>query len=269
MNFSNKTSRVFGKIANKAFPHIIQTFINRLYVYVFKIDMSEFEKPCSYKTLNALFTRSLIKPRNTDAKPFNLISPTDSLIMEQGALKDYKALQIKGMEYSVLPFLGLSDTKEIESIKDYKFINLYLSPKDYHRFHAPCDLEVLEAKYFSGRLLPVNKPSLLKNKDLFNINERVVLKVRFSYNKEIAYYVAVGALNVGKMSFSFDVKIKTNAKFGDAIYTYKDCFFKAGDEIGTFEMGSTIVLIANMLFAKDAQDTIKMGQELALLNKNS
>ncbi|PAF44344.1 phosphatidylserine decarboxylase [Helicobacter sp. 11S02629-2] len=268
MNFSNKLSRIFGKIANKAFPHIIQIFINRLYVYVFKIDMKEFNKPCSYKTLNALFTRKLTKPRKLDAKPFNIISPTDSLIMEQGRLENYKALQIKGMEYSVLPFLGLSDTKDIESIKHYKFINLYLSPKDYHRFHAPCDLEVLEARYFSGRLLPVNKTSLLKNKDLFNINERVVLKVRFSYNQEIAYYVAVGALNVGKMRFNFDERIKTNASLGDAIYTYENCFLKAGDEVGMFEMGSTIVLIANVLFVKKEQDVVRMGEELALLNKS-
>ena len=156
---------------------------------LFKIDLSEFAPLESYKSLNALFTRSLAKPRDLATTPFNLISPTDSLIIESGIVEQNRALQIKGMSYDVSALLGEANA----DFSGMKYINLYLSPKDYHHYHAPCDLEVLETRYFSGKLAPVNIPSLNKNDSLYNYNERVVLKMRLKYNKSITYYVAVVA----------------------------------------------------------------------------
>ncbi len=259
---SNVISRIFGKFAHTRFPKIIQYAINRIYVNYFKIDLSEFQQIETYKTLNELFTRSLNKQRILNTKEFNLISPTDSLITEFGNICNQSALQIKGKSYNVCDLLG-----EKIDFSNYSFLNLYLSPKDYHHYHAPCDLEILEARYFSGKLLPVNKPSLYKNDNLFAQNERVVLKIRLTYNKSTAYYVAIGALNVGKMQFLFDKSIQTNAKYGNRVIKYNNPIaLKSGDEIGYFEMGSTIVLIAMANFIVKANDYVKMGDEIATLS---
>ena len=170
LHCSNFFSRLFGKLANYEFPRYFQVFINRFYVRLFKIDLSEFAPLESYKSLNALFTRSLAKPRDLATTPFNLISPTDSLIIESGIVEQNRALQIKGMSYDVPTLLGEANAE----FSGMKYINLYLSPKDYHHYHAPCDLEILETRYFSGKLAPVNIPSLNKNDSLYNYNEREI-----------------------------------------------------------------------------------------------
>lgn len=261
MFLSNSISRLFGVFANYKFPFGIQKYLNDLYVKIFKIDLSDFKSSDRYESLNALFTRELVLKRELQNNKDNLISPTDSLVMECGKVEDGLALQIKGLQYPVDELIGRDDR---EFLKNLSFINLYLSPKDYHRYHSPADLEVLEARYFSGKLLPVNKKSLLKNKYLFLLNERVVLKVRIK--DKIAYYVAVGALNVGKMVINFDDRIKSNAKLGDAKYIYEPPIsLKAGDEIGRFEMGSTVVLLFDGQILVKNNDIVKMGQEIALI----
>lgn len=258
---TNGISRLFGRFAHTRFPKNIQYAINRFYVDYFKINLDEFAPLESYPTLNALFTRSLQQPRHLEALPFNLIAPTDSLITESGRISQQKALQIKGRSYEVAHLLG--ETRDYTS---YSFLNLYLSPRDYHHYHAPCDVDILEARYFSGRLFPVHTKSLNTRNNLFAQNERVVLKMRTHYNQSILYYVAVGALNVGKMQFLFDRAIQTNAKHGDCTFTYKTPItLRAGDEVGFFEMGSTVVIIAEANWSVSAGDVVRMGQEVGTL----
>lgn len=235
MNWSNTLSRCFGKVANYPFPRAFQRLLNAGYARAFGIDMSEFDTLDSYPTLNALFTRSLIKNRPFDSSKECLIAPCDSLVMAQGDSVEGRVLQIKGMEYELSELLG-------EESGAMSYLNLYLSPRDYHRFHAPCDLEVLECRYFSGELLPVNLPSLKRNERLFVRNERVVLKCRDAWGESF-YFIAVGALNVGQMAILFEPRVKSNAKEGNAIYCYETPKrIKKGQEIGLFKMGSTVVL---------------------------
>lgn len=249
---TNKISRIFGCFANYAFPSFFQNFINRVYVSIFKIDLSDFETIENYKTLNALFTRSLKKPRVFDEDKTVMIAPTDSVVTEFGKVQENVALQIKGMEYSVEELLG-------EGVdNDYSFINYYLSPRDYHRYHSPCDMEVLEVRYFGGKLLPVNMPSLKKNKSLFVQNERVVLVAK-DKNGEKIFFVAVGALNVGKMLVHFEPRVQTNALPNQQCsYAYDaGIVIKKGDEIGMFQMGSTVVV-----FAKNIDLNLELGQRV-------
>lgn len=249
---TNRISRIFGKFAGFAFPKFIQTIINKVYVRIFDIDLEEFGRIQDYKTLNALFTRSLKKPRIFDENPSVMIAPTDSLITELGRVEGNKALQIKGMEYHVNELLG-------ESVGEgYEFVNFYLSPRDYHRYHAPCDMEVLEVRYFGGELLPVNLPSLKRNKDLFVRNERVVLIAR-DKNNEKFFFVAVGALNVGKMSLNFEPRVQTNARANQkSNFSYeKPIIIKKGEEMGMFEMGSTAVI-----FGKHLTTSLQINQKV-------
>ncbi|CRF47231.1 Phosphatidylserine decarboxylase [Helicobacter heilmannii] len=236
---SNTLSKLFGKFARCAFIPSVQWLINSVYVRLFNIDLNGFAPLKSYPTLNALFTRALATPRPIDTNPATLIAPCDSVISACGPVQDNLALQIKGMSYRVNELLG-----KREQLTNYSYCNFYLSPKDYHRFHAPCDLEIMEVRHFCGELLPVNTPALKKHQKLFIRNERVVVMAKDARG-QVLYFVAVGALNVGQIVLNFDMHIYTNAKIHPKpkIYPYDPPIaLQKGEELGRFEMGSTIVL---------------------------
>ncbi|RDU69266.1 phosphatidylserine decarboxylase [Helicobacter cholecystus] len=249
---SNRISRYFGKFASHSFSPKIQKIINSVYVKIFNIDLSEFENIESYPTLNALFTRELKVERQFDKSPKTIISPCDSLIMEQGFVQNNTALQIKGMIYCVSELLG----EALEN--EYFYTNYYLSPRDYHRYHAHCDMWIEEVRYFAGELLAVNRPSLLKNHNLFIRNERVVIIARDNKRNRV-YYVAVGALNVGQMVVNFEPRVQTNTQANiSTSYTYSEPIFIAkGEEVGMFKMGSTI-----LVFQKDYTPFAHVGEKV-------
>lgn len=262
-------SQYFGKFASHEFKPFFQKIINRSYVYFMGLDMSEFRNPTAYKTLNQLFTRHLIHQRHFSNNSNDFISPCDALITDCGHIVDDYALQIKGMRYKINELLGVHFSEhEKASLDGGDFINLYLSPKDYHRYHAPIDLQVLRIVHIPGKLYPVNIPSLKKRLNLFIENERVVIKCK-TENDNIFYIVLVGALNVGVMQLSFEPRIKTNANtFKTGIYEYSDTYLKKGDDFGCFEMGSTIVIVSekNMLTNLIKTDEhVKFGQTIAKL----
>ena len=324
-------SRIFGVIAAVKFPKFIQNFINRKYVEFFKIDMSEFDPPQSYASLNALFTRRLLRPREIAADETAFISPSDGVIFESGSCADLRAFSVKGCEYSLSELLGrtfaanesggavknLDDAADAAQAKirsdesgatyatsgvqaeiysnengasretsaedarggvntkgvNLSYANIYLSPRDYHHYHAPCDLGVLQALYIPADLYSVAKKFLLKIPNLYAKNERVILKCKIR-NGGILWMVFVGALNVGKMRFDFDARIQTNAcaSRSEALYEYENLNFKKGDHLGNFELGSTIVLVAQSEFLKfetPADTSVKFGQKIAEFNEIS
>ncbi|WP_295151935.1 archaetidylserine decarboxylase [uncultured Campylobacter sp.] len=328
-------SRIFGVIAAVKFPKFIQNFINRKYVEFFKIDMSEFDPPQSYVSLNALFTRRLLRPREIAADERAFISPSDGVIFESGTCADMRAFSVKGCEYSLSELLGRTfaasesggaDTRDIKNSDDtadaaqakiisgessaiytasdmraeiygdensvsrktsaedaqggentsgvnLSYANIYLSPRDYHHYHAPCDLSVLQALYIPADLYSVAKKFLLKIPNLYAKNERVILKCKMP-GGGILWMVFVGALNVGKMKFDFDTRIQTNAcaSRSEALYEYENLNFKKGDHLGNFELGSTIVLVVQSEFLKfeiPADTSVKFGQKIAEFNEIS
>lgn len=257
MNLSNKISRLFGHFASYEFPSPLQNLINAVYVKIFHIELGEFAPASSYASLNALFTRALTSERTINPNPIVLVAPCDSLITQMGKSTQKNALQIKGMEYSVEGLLGQKLDRE------FYYINFYLSPRDYHRYHAPCDMQICEMRYFGGELLPVNLPSLQKNQNLFVRNERVVVVAKTSSNKWI-YFVAVGALNVGSMVMHCEPKIQSNAKAHNTTYTYTTPIsVKKGEELGMFKMGSTIVLFMEQMIPDiNINQKVKFAQDL-------
>jgi len=338
-------SRIFGVIAAVKFPKFIQNFINRKYVEFFKIDMSEFDPPQSYASLNALFTRRLLRPREIATDETAFISPSDGVIFESGCCADLRAFSVKGCEYSLSELLGRTFTASesggaVKNLDDgavttngsgevgtgcakdagagmkfraaqakirgdengatyavsgvqaeiysdesgasretsaigaqggvnLSYANIYLSPRDYHHYHAPCDLSVLQALYIPADLYSVAKKLLLKIPNLYAKNERVILKCKMR-NGGILWMVFVGALNVGKMRFDFDARIQTNACANRevALYEYENLNFKKGDHLGNFELGSTIVLVAQSEFLKfsvSSETAVKFLQKIGEL----
>jgi phosphatidylserine decarboxylase len=241
-HITNIISRVFGLFADTKFPTSFQNLINIGYVKIMNLDMSDFKDPKNYKSLNELFTRKLEKKRIFDTAKNIYISPCDAIVSYSGKISKSKLFQIKGKSYSLDLLLG-SNAIYKDLVSNGNYMNFYLSPKDYHRYHAPCDLTVEKLIHIPGALYPVNFTYLNKKPSLFIENERVILECKDSYNK-IIYLVFVGALNVGKMIFHFEPSLNSNIKINKTtLFTYKNQKLKKGEEIGYFKMGSTIVMI--------------------------
>ena len=265
--WTNAISRSFGKFASKKFPSLIQHGINKIYVKSMGVDLSNFHPSSHYTTLNELFTRELLYERAVSKDPSIIISPADSLISELGCVKDTDALQIKGFKYSIKELLtkNISD-ENIEKVNSGKFINFYLSPKDYHRYHVPTDMRVTKVIHVPGLLYPVNFTYLKKIDSLFVKNERVVLEC-FDNTGRLFYMILVGALNVGKMTLSFEPSIETNIDASKLnVFEYDNVSLKKGDELGMFKMGSTVVMIFEKDFVElksEAFKKVRFGEEIA------
>jgi len=261
-------SRIFGFVAAVRFPRFLQTFINEKYVSGFKIDMSEFKEPKEYESLTALFTRELQRPRNFDVSPQAFISPSDGTCLERGVSKELKAISVKGHEYGIAELLGDSMDRS-ERDAELEYVNIYLSPRDYHRYHAPCDMRILSALYVPGELYSVAVSALLKVPNLYAKNERVVLKCELASGKKM-WLVFVGALNVGKIKFDFDARIQTNACAGNvALYEYENLSAKKGEQLGMFELGSTILILSEqgaVKFDLAAEQKLKYGDKIGTIN---
>ncbi|CAA6826505.1 MAG: Phosphatidylserine decarboxylase (EC [uncultured Sulfurovum sp.] len=240
-HYTSALSRGFGKFASKEFPSVIQHMINAGYVKLMGLDMTAFAEPSSYKTLNKLFTRAFVTTPTLPEDENALISGVDALITDAGKIVDGKAYQIKGMSYDIETLFGTHHEDLAKKVEGGEFINFYLSPKDYHRYHMPMTLKVLSLTHIPGKLYPVNFPLLRNKKDLFIENERVIIECEDEKGRAQAL-VLVGALNVGKMVVTFEENIRTNSEIREAKhYSYENLVLERGELFGWFEMGSTIL----------------------------
>lgn len=253
-------SRAFGVFANTKFPKPIQNVINKSYAKMFDIDFSEFKDPSEYESLTALFTRTLRSPRKLDC---GFISPCDGLVLYSAESFGKEAFSIKNHTYSPKELLS-NACGDGELDRGFDYANLYLSPRDYHNFHAPCDFELLSAVYESGELYSVAPKYLAKISNLYAKNERVVLRCK--RGEKLFWLVFIGALNVGKIKISCDERIQTNANLGSALYDYENESFSKGELLGCFELGSSIVIIAQkglLNFNIQENQKIKFSQKIA------
>ncbi|MBA1437399.1 MAG: phosphatidylserine decarboxylase [Epsilonproteobacteria bacterium] len=269
-HITSAISQTFGKFASKEFPKWFQNIVNNSYVKLMRLDMREFHAPSSYKSLNALFTRKLKEPREFSLDGDDFISPCDSLITDFGKIENDYALQIKGMRYKASELLGkhFSDADKA-LIEGGEFLNFYLSPKDYHRYHIPTNCKVLKVVHIPGKFYPVNIPSLKKRLNLFIENERVVIECETTKGKKF-FMVLVSALNVGVMQVAFEPRIQTNADATTPqMYEFEDLYLDKGDDFGCFEMGSTIVILSEKDMFRSLHVTsgqrVSFGQTIAKL----
>ena len=130
-------------------------------------------------------------------------------------------------------------------------------------------MRILSALYAPGELYSVAVSALLKVPNLYAKNERVVLKCELASGKKM-WLVFVGALNVGKMKFGFDARIQTNACAGNvALYEYENLSAKKGEQLGMFELGSTILILSEqgaVKFDLAAEQKLKYGDKIGTIN---
>lgn len=240
-HYTSILSSLFGKFASKEFSHGVQGFINKGYVKLMGLDMGEFRDPTTYPSLNKLFTRALETPRKLSKDSSEWLCGTDALVTDFGTITQGRAYQIKGMSYDIAELFGSYHQEAAKSVEGGEFVNFYLSPKDYHRYHMPMRLNVLSLTHIPGKLYPVNFPLLRNKKDLFIENERVIIEC-VDEKGRTHILVLVGALNVGKMVVTFEPAVQTNSNIREPKhYTYENVWLEKGELYGWFEMGSTVL----------------------------
>lgn len=270
-HYTSLLSRLFGRFAVTSFPGPFQRLINRSYVRLMGLDMREFAPTESYPSLNRLFTRALVAQRNLDPDPRAVVAPCDALITDRGQISRGQAYQIKGMAYDTAALLGEHYVDEAERLEGGAYANFYLSPRDYHRYHAPMDLQIESLTHIPGRLYPVNMPLLKRKLNLFIENERVILQAADRRGRR-HFLVLVGALNVGKMVVTFEERIHTNTAPGPVRhYRYERPIpLKKGELFGWFEMGSTIVMLSQkgaLEYAIEAGSKVRFAQTIGKLKE--
>ena len=235
-------------------------------------DLAEVREPLdSFTSLQEFFTRALRDgARAIDPDPDALVAPCDGCWGESGLIARGQLLQVKGRPYSLAALLG--DATTAKTFEGGWFATFYLAPRDYHRFHAPCDGFVSRAVHIPGALWPVNRIGVEGVPGLFAENERICafVRTRESDAREKLALAAVGATMVGKVHVAFDT-LTTNT--GERVprwrsYAHPPRLLK-GVEWGRFEFGSTLVLAS----APDALDlapqppgtTLRLGTRIGTL----
>jgi phosphatidylserine decarboxylase len=270
----NLISRVAGHLAALQLPKPIMLWVIKRFARKFNINLGEISRPLEdFESLQAFFIRELkAGVRPVDQTPTNFVSPCDGAYGQSGVVEKGLLMQVKGKSFRLAELL--SDDKWSQSLEGATYAVLYLSPRDYHRFHAPCDMRIVEAAYVPGRLWPVNLWAVANVDEVFCVNERVVMKADLpSQNTEPFAIIAVGATMVGKVKVTFDEVLTSNiqgGKYQRRSYAPFQATLSKGQELGRFEFGSTLVLVMPKKFGRiDSQEPgtpIRMGQKIGCVN---
>ncbi len=235
----------------------------------FNIDMSQAREPDwrRYENFNQFFTREL----KADARPVqdddrSLICPVDGCVSQAGSIQADRIFQAKGHDYSLTTLLG-GESSWSTTFADGEFATLYLSPRDYHRIHMPIEGKLLEVIHVPGRLFSVNPATARTLPGLFARNERVACI--FETVAGPMAMVLVGAIFVASIETVWQGVVTPPAGRERQRWDYreKDIVLKKAQEMGRFNMGSTVIL----LFGKNrialdekiqATAPVQMGQRL-------
>ncbi|TAH35984.1 MAG: phosphatidylserine decarboxylase [Planctomycetota bacterium] len=182
------------------------------------------------------------RPLPEGARPLPLsdawLSPADGTVLDHSVVSSEGSWLIKGTPYSSEELLPGSDARALQG---FQSVQIYLAPHNYHRFHAPCDLAVLEAVTAPGDLLPVDPRVVGRSHRVLARNRRVLLRCRSGDGAPL-WLLFVGALNVGRMRFTFDATLGQEPIIAGRRRYDPPPWRQAGAEMGRFELGSTIVL---------------------------
>jgi phosphatidylserine decarboxylase len=231
------------------------------------LDLSEAKKT-SFKSLHDCFTREL-RPglRPADPDPAVVASPSDAIVGAHGAIADTELFQIKGAPYSLLDLLG--DPALVEKHRNGRFVTLRLTSSMYHRFHAPYDMHIERVTFIHGDVWNVNPIALKRVERLFCKNERAVIQTHLATGEAVTL-VPVAAILVASIRLHW-LDSMLNAQTTGPTQFECDVNVQKGDELGWFEHGSTIIVLAPEHFEFDEGITegtrIRAGQ--ALLRKSS
>ncbi|MBX3272628.1 MAG: phosphatidylserine decarboxylase [Sandaracinaceae bacterium] len=261
-----RISRSLGQLASRAPGRRVLERAIAAYVDAYDVDLSDAVVPADgFRTFDEFFTRALVEgARPLEGDERTLACPADGRVEDAGPITPGARFLVKGREYSADELLA----EDASRFTGGRFAIVYLSPRDYHRVHAPASGPVHTLRHVGGTLLPVNAFGVASYPNLFARNERVVAFQRAAAG-EVAT-VLVGAIGVGRISVRFEPSVMTNVGRGPTTLRYEASsapVLARGDELGTFHLGSTaIVLTAPELACElrvSAGDRVRVGRALA------
>jgi phosphatidylserine decarboxylase len=239
----HRLTRFAGRVAS-ARRGARTTALIRWFVNKYGVDMAEAADPdiASYPSFNEFFTRAL----KDGARPLaqaDLVCPVDGAISQFGRIEDDQIFQAKGHAYSTRALVG-GDAALAGHFRHGSFATLYLSPRDYHRIHMPCDGRLVRMVYVPGELFSVNPTTARGVPGLFARNERVVCVFETAHGPFVL--TLVGATIVGSMATVWHGvvnpprlgELREWRYDGDEAITLRQ-----GEEMGRFLLGSTVVML--------------------------
>ncbi|MCM2132096.1 archaetidylserine decarboxylase [Larsenimonas sp. GH3-8] len=257
-------SRLAGHLADCSTPWLKNALI-RQFIKTFDVDMREaaHEDPEAYRTFNEFFTR----PLKHDARPIGagVVSPADGLLSQYGAIDNGDLIQAKGHTYSVQSLLG-GNRNEAATYARGQFATIYLSPRDYHRVHMPFAGRLVSTRYVPGRIFSVNQATAREVPGLFARNERLVC--HFETEAGPMAVVLIGAMIVAGIETVWSGQVTPGAKSPQTTRFDDTITLEAGDELGRFKLGSSVVICLpeGVAFHSDVDtgQMLRMGQSLAV-----
>ena len=249
----------------------VTTEIIRRFVAKYQVNMDEALNSdiASYLTFNDFFTRAL-KPGARPLADAELVCPVDGAISQFGAIEHDQIFQAKGHRYSTTALVG-GDAALAAQYQNGSFATLYLSPKDYHRIHMPCDGRLSRMIHGPGELFSVNPITARGVPGLFARNERVVCA--FESSRGPFVLILVGATIVGSMATVWHGVVNSQRRTAVREWHYPeaskpDVALKRGEEMGRFLLGSTVVMLfpkGPLRFNPDwaAGRSIRLGEVMA------
>jgi len=239
----NALSRVVGAATRLPLPAPIGSGVMKAFANRYRIDLSECGELSGFRTFGEFFARPLRPGLRPIARGEEVVvSPVDAVVSETGVARGGRLVQAKGIDYTASALVG--DERVGARLDGGRYATLYLSPRDYHRIHFPLSGRVLGWRYVPGKLWPVNPASVRSVPGLFTVNERLVTLLDSPLG--LVAIVAVGATVVGRVRATFDpeVPVTNLAGAGAQSLDYATPIaVEKGQELGAFEMGSTVILI--------------------------
>ncbi len=235
-------SRLVGRIAECRLGWVKNTFI-KLFASHFKVDMSEAQQPDlqQYPNFNAFFVRKLRQGARPVCDEHSIASPADGSISQLGTIRSGRILQAKGHSYSTIELLG-GDPGLAALFEDGSFATVYLSPRDYHRVHMPCDGKLQKTVYLPGDLFSVNQTTATRVPRLFARNERLVTLFETPHGPMAS--VLVGAMIVAGIETVWSgQEAPRSRKIVTRDFNAPAVILQRGQEMGHFKLGSTVILL--------------------------
>jgi len=227
-------SRLYGRIMRIRHPRFMAQWLIGIFKNHYGIHMDNYiGEAKDYASLSEFFVRPL-DPGKVTLTPREemILSPADGVLKSLESINNDEVTQVKGVTYKVSDLIRES----IDFSRGWYLGVIYLSPSNYHRYHYPITANLEAYHHARGALYPVNAMGMEVIKRLFVKNERVI--IRFRKNELPLYAIAVGATFVGSIKMNFIPKIKRDNRWKEL---GKD--IKQLDEMGRFDMGSTIILL--------------------------
>jgi phosphatidylserine decarboxylase len=255
-------TRLFGWFAKIENP-LVRTLTIGVWRRFADLELGEAEQT-QFRSLHDCFIRKLKDgARPIDPDPAVLTSPCDAIVGAAGQIEGDQLIQAKGLSYTLLDLLG--DPELVHLYRNGRYVTLRLTSSMYHRFHAPHECRVAQVAYVSGDTWNTNPVTVGRVERLFCKNERAIVRTRLSVNGALVTLVPVASILVASIRFHF-LDVLFHLKYPGPHVIACDAPFGKGEEMGWFELGSTIIVFApdgfNLCAGVETGAIIKMGRPL-------